>query len=187
VATRATPLPPAERRASILRAVAPLLAEQGEGVTTKRLAEIAGVSEGTIFNVFDDKDDLIDAVVESVLDPEPLEQALAGIDPADAFEAQLVVATGLLQRRMIEIWRLFASLGARAHRHPRQIPTSPALTAIFASQPDRVTLPPDEAARRLRAVTMALTHPLMSPRPASPAEIVDAFLFGAASYRRRSR
>jgi AcrR family transcriptional regulator len=158
-----------------------LLAEHGEGVTTKRLAESAGVSEGTIFNVFDDKDELIDAVVDAVLDPQPLEEALAQIDPAEAFEARLIVATDLLQRRMIDIWRLFASLGARAHRHPREIPLSPALTEIFATEPHLVRLAPADAARRLRAMTMALTHPLMSPRPAPPAEIVDAFLYGAAT------
>jgi AcrR family transcriptional regulator len=181
VAIRATPLPPAERRAAILHAVSPALIEHGEGVTTKRLAEIAGVSEGTIFNVFDDKDDLIDAVVDAVLDPEPLEIALARIDPAQPFEARLIAATELVQQRMIEIWRLFAALGARGHRHPRELPQSPGLTAIFASEPHRVRAAPADAARRLRAMTVTLTHPLMAPEPATPAEIVDAFLHGVAT------
>ena len=126
MAIRATPLPPAERRAAILRAVSPALIEHGEGVTTKRLAEIAGVSEGTIFNVFDDKDDLIDAVVDAVLDPEPLEIALARIDPAQPFEARLIAATELVQQRMIEIWRLFAALGRAATGIHASSPRAPA-------------------------------------------------------------
>ena len=179
--TRATPLPPAERRAAIVRAVGPLLAELGEGVTTKQLAHRAGVSEGTIFNVFDDKEDLMEAVIDAALDPEPLELALQGIDPSLGFESRLLAATELVQRRMIEIWRLFAALGPRTHRQPRELPQSPGLAAIFAAEPHRLRVTPEEAARRLRAITITLTHPMMAPQSATPAEIVETFLHGVAS------
>ena len=81
--TRAAPLPPAERRAAVVRAVAPLLLEHGAGITTKQIAHGAGVSEGTIFNVFADKDELIEAVIEAALDPQPLEERFGG-DRRDA-------------------------------------------------------------------------------------------------------
>src|SRR6187402_2598174 len=119
--TRATPLPPAERRAAIVQAVAPLLLEHGAGLTTKQIAHGAGVSEGTIFNVFADKDELIEAVIEAALDPQPLEQRLAAIDPAQPFDIRLVAATELVQRHVMHIWRLIAALGPRTHRRPHQL------------------------------------------------------------------
>ena len=40
--------------------------------------------------------------------------------------------------------------------------------------------PPAEAARLLRSLTLASTHPLLCPRPRPPAQIVELFLHGAA-------
>jgi AcrR family transcriptional regulator len=179
--TRAAPLPPAERRAAIVRAIGPLILEHGAGVTTKEIAQGAGISEGTIFNVFADKDELIQAVVEAALDPQPLEEQLAEIDSAQPFEARLEAATELVQRQMMHIWRLLAALGPRMHRRPDQLPQSPGLVAIFAAEPERVRVSPAIAARRLRAMTVTLTHPFMTSEPATPEEIVDAFLHGVAS------
>ena len=70
---RASALPPDERRSMIVAATLPLLLEHGEMVTTRQIAEAAGIAEGTIFRVFADKDELIAAVIEAALDPEPLE------------------------------------------------------------------------------------------------------------------
>jgi len=184
--TRAAPLPPAERRAMIVRSVAPLVLEHGAGVTTKQIAHRAGVSEGTIFNVFADKDELLEAVIEDALDPQPLEDQLAAIDASQPFETRLVTATELVQRRMMHVWRLLAALGPRMHRRPHQLPQSPGLAAIFASEPGRVHIEPADAARRLRAMTVTLTHPMMTSEPATPAEIVDAFLHGVATRTEKS-
>jgi AcrR family transcriptional regulator len=71
-AGRAAPLPPDERRAAILMAVRPVLLARGAAVTSRELAEAAGVAEGTLFRVFTDKVTLI------------REAVLAAIDPADA-------------------------------------------------------------------------------------------------------
>jgi AcrR family transcriptional regulator len=155
--------------------------EYGSAVTTKQIAQRAGVSEGTIFNVFADKDELIEAVIEAALDPHPLEQRLAAIDAEQPFEVRLVAATELVQRHMVHVWRLIAALGPRSHRRPHQLPQSPGLAAIFETQPGRVRVEPAVAARRLRAMTVTLTHPLMTPEPATPEEIVDAFLHGVAT------
>jgi AcrR family transcriptional regulator len=179
--TRATPLPPAARRASIVDAVAPLLIERGTAVTTKQIAHSAGISEGTIFNVFADKDELIDAVIEAALDPEPLERRLATVDAGLPFEDRLIAATEAVQLQMMHIWRLLAALGPRTHRQPRRIPLSEGLVAIFASEPDRVRVDPASAARRLKAMTLTLTHPLLTDEPATPDEIVDTFLRGVAT------
>ncbi|HYD08975.1 MAG TPA: helix-turn-helix domain-containing protein, partial [Acidimicrobiales bacterium] len=82
--TRAPALPAEERRRAILDATLPLLIERGSAVSTKQIAEAAGIAEGTIFRVFPDKDSLVRAAVELAFDPEPTEQALAAIDATQA-------------------------------------------------------------------------------------------------------
>ena len=46
---RAAPMAPDERRRAIVDVVVPLLLQHGDGVTTKQIAEAAGIAEGTIF------------------------------------------------------------------------------------------------------------------------------------------
>ena len=52
---RAAPMAADDRRQAIVDAVVPLLLEQGGDVTTRQIAEAAGIAEGTIFRVFPDK------------------------------------------------------------------------------------------------------------------------------------
>src|ERR1700730_9179034 len=88
---RASVMPPDERRAMIVAATLPLLMEGGEMVTTRQMADAAGIAEGTIFRVFADKDAVITAVVDAALDVGPLERAIEAIDRTqpldDALEA----------------------------------------------------------------------------------------------------
>lgn len=178
---RAAPLPPEERRAAIVAAVLPLLIEQGSVVTSRQLAQAAGVSEGTIFNVFGDKDALVAAVVQTALDPAPFERAIAAIERSAPLEERLARAVTLIQRRVADVWRLLTQLGPQ-HRPqpPRPLPESPALADLLAAEPGRLRLPPAEAARLLRSLTLACTHPMLASAPRPPAQIVELFLHGAA-------
>ena len=58
---------PDERRAAVLDAAIPLLMENGIGVTTRQIADAAGVAEGTLFRVFDDKRALLVSAVGRAL------------------------------------------------------------------------------------------------------------------------
>jgi AcrR family transcriptional regulator len=185
---RAAPLPPEERREAIVDAVTPLLIERGDDVTTRELAQAAGVAEGTIFSVFEDKDAVFDAVLDAVLDPRPFERAVAelreaGID--ETFPELLKEATALMQQRFGNIWRIVSTIGHR-HDRPRQtLPDSEALTELIAAHPDRLRMPPRDAARLLRSLTFACSHPLLTAEPSTPAEIVDLFLHGVGYEERR--
>jgi AcrR family transcriptional regulator len=179
---RASMLPPEERRSMIVQATIPLLVEHGEMVTTRQIADAAGIAEGTIFRVFADKDELIRAVLEAVFDPEPLDDAIRGIDPSLAFGAGLRHIVDLVQTRAIEIWRIASSVGPRFHdvARPGTVVSAP-LVAWLSSHRDQLRIPPADAARLLRALTIALTHPSLAEEPMSPKRIVDLFLNGAGA------
>jgi len=176
---RATAMPPDERRAAIVAAVRPLLLEHGERVTSRQIAEAAGIAEGTIFRVFADKDELLRAVLEVALDAAPLERALAAIPREGDLEQRLVAATRIIQRRVVDIWELVSALGAVGRQESGKPPeTSSALTALFAADAERFRVEPAEAARLLRAITLSMTHPMIAVEQASPEEIVALLLRG---------
>jgi AcrR family transcriptional regulator len=164
----------------IIDAALPLLLARGETVTTHEIAKAAGIAEGTIFRVFDSKDALIEAVIERVLDSEPIERTLAGIDSDLDLETTVTQVVELFQRRVFDTWQLMSSVGPRFRHDRRPSFDSPALVGLFAAYGDELVVPPDRAARVLRAITIAMTHPLMAPEPARPADVASQFLYGVA-------
>ena len=163
----------------IVDATIPLLIEHGDRVTTKQIAEAAGIAEGTIFRAFGDKDEVIAAVVEAALDPAPLEAALAAIPTAQPIEEWLSAAVVILQQRVIDIWRLASSVGTRFHEMARRpVADSDALTRVFTGYRAQITVEPVVAARLLRALTLSVTHPMLVGEPMSPDELVELFLHG---------
>ena len=75
--TRARPLPPAERRASLIAATRQLILDHGPDVTTRQVAEAAKVAEGTLFRVFPTRRDLIAATIADHLSSERLTDIFA--------------------------------------------------------------------------------------------------------------
>lgn len=176
---RAPSLPPAERRAAIIETTIPLFFEHGEQVTTRQIADAAGIAEGTIFRVFDDKQELLAATLETILDRDSIDDALATIDPDLDFEAQLVAATALIQQRISDVWNLLSGLGSDLRsRVARPMPDSDELVAILATHGDRLSVDPTQAARLLRALTLSLTHPMVAGEVHAATDIVHFFLNG---------
>jgi AcrR family transcriptional regulator len=173
-----------ERRAAIIAATLPLLLERGTNISTRQIAETAGIAEGTIFSVFPDKDAVVQAVVDAALDPEPTERELAAIDPALPYEERLIEAVTIMQRRAHRIWPLMASVG-KSHAHGTAPADFAALRQIVAAGQARLRTDPATAARQLRAVTLAVSNPvLFSGDPMTAREIVTVFLHGILADRR---
>jgi AcrR family transcriptional regulator len=181
VRRRAAALPPDERRSMIISTTIPLLIEHGDMVTTRQIADAAGIAEGTIFRAFSDKDELLDAVIDAALDPAPLELALATIDVGLPLNEIVARAAELAQRRVVEIWRLVSSLGTRFHdRRKGPMVDSPALARLLEPYRDELAFPSKVAARMLRGIVFAMSHPMMVEKPSSPREIAEVFLHGVS-------
>src|SRR5579864_1889929 len=97
---RASALPPDERRTAIVNATLPLLLHNAGMVTTRQIADAAGIAEGTIFRVFADKDAVFAAVVDAALDVGPLELAIALIDRDQPLDVALEAAIAIMQQRV---------------------------------------------------------------------------------------
>ena len=112
---RASPLPPDERRAQILRVTEPLVLEHGARVTTRQIAEAAGLAEGTLFRLYPTKHALLHDVVLAVLDPADACAELAGIDPELPLATRLEQAVTAMQHQMSRIGSLMSAMRDLLH------------------------------------------------------------------------
>lgn len=189
---RAAPLPPDQRRAAIVAATEPLLLARGTDVSTREIAEAAGIAEGTLFRVFPTKEAVIEAVFAEVFAAAPGRAELARIDLTADLESRVADAAAVLQRRAR---RMFALIHATGYRRPgppgRWGPNSPdralaiaAVAAVLEPDADRLRVPPEQAAAQLTALVMSLTHPMLSgsgfcaAAQDDPGEIARLLLYG---------
>ncbi|MEU4538965.1 TetR/AcrR family transcriptional regulator [Streptosporangium sp. NPDC023825] len=184
---RATPLPPDERRAALVASTLSLVLAEGPDVSTRQIAQAAGVAEGTIFRVFTTKDELVNAAVASAFDSAPLLDELEAVDRTAPLDVRLVAAVEILQRRTARIFRVVDAIGLKAVEAGRNHQSlseessliRQALTDLIEPARDRLRFEPREAARRLHLLTISFTHPrLVENDPVAASEIVSMLLDG---------
>ncbi|MGS2645483.1 TetR family transcriptional regulator [Streptosporangium sp. LJ11] len=184
---RAAPLPPDERRAALIASTLSLVLAEGPDVSTRQIAQAAGVAEGTIFRVFTTKDELVNAAVTSAFDSSPLLDELEAVDRTAPLDVRLVAAVEILQRRTARVFRVVDAIGLKAVEAGRNHQSlseesaliQQALTDLIEPARDRLRLEPHEAARRLHLLTVAFTHPrLVENDPVAAPEIVSMLLDG---------
>ena len=182
---RATPLSPDERRRALVDATLPLLRTHGAGVSTRQIAEAAGVAEGTIFRAVPSKDDLINEAVAEALDPGRLVERLRRAASDPDLEASVTGVVGVLQEHSRDTRLLFtiAQQPGTACRDPHATPrqVKAALADLLAPFADRLTLDPASAAGVIMGLSFgsALAALTGGPTP-SPAQVAGVLLHGIA-------
>jgi AcrR family transcriptional regulator len=196
---RAAPMTPDDRRRAIIEAVRPLLIEHGDRLTTRLIAEAAGVAEGTIFRVFADKDELMHAVAVETLNPadarEHLQQALT--DCVDLPAKVRVTAELMLSRsdQVVAVLMAMRRHWLAAHAGPApgggEPPGPPEfivqshqallerLTEVFEPHRDELSVAPERAALLLRTLVLGSRNPGVRPEDRLTAdEVADVLLHG---------
>ncbi|MEU6184250.1 TetR/AcrR family transcriptional regulator [Streptomyces coeruleorubidus] len=187
---RAPAMSPEQRREMIIQTAIPLITEYGSAVTTAKIARAAGIGEGTIFRVFTDKDELLQACMAEALSPEHAVRELDAIDVSQPLPGRLAEAAEALQAHMDRMGAILGSMGHRGGKHPgtvRGAGRTESTTRIRAAlaellEPDKAGLrrPPEQIAALF--IGLLFTQPRTEDEPdLTPQELVEVFLHGALS------
>lgn len=186
---RAPALPAAERRIALIEATLPLLHEHGRSVTTRQIADAAGVAEGTIFRVFNSKDELIDEAVLHAFRSSTFVAQLEEVDPGLPLRERLLAITRLLQERYISTFGLIRALGTMGppavvkadHGRHEDWRRHVDLAMVRLVEPDAALLrvPAARLVNTLRLLTLGGSNSHMNMGDLlAPEEIVDTVLVG---------
>ncbi|RKS74290.1 TetR family transcriptional regulator [Actinomadura pelletieri DSM 43383] len=194
---RAPGMSPERRREMIVRTALPLVAEHGTAVTTGQIARAAGIGEATIFRVFADKNELLDACVAEALRPDHVLAEIAEIPLDRPLRARLAEVGAAVEAYLDRMGMILGALRATGRRErpapptpgepgPAQLDRDTAMTRtrdaiaeLFEPDRDRLRLPPAQLASLFLGLLFARSRPHTGPDAPSIEEYLDVFLHGA--------
>ena len=180
-----------DRRESILDAAMPLLKQQGAEVTTKQIADAAGIAEGTIFRAFEDKQGLINAAVARYMDPEPTLVILRAIDTSLPLKDKVAAVVDVTSARFRGVVGIMSAVGihhgppsgmANPHHEHGHVPSSqPVTEALFEPDAEQLRMTPSDAVHFIRMLCFANSIPTIAgDRDLGTTDLVDFILRGIA-------
>ncbi|RMI46076.1 TetR/AcrR family transcriptional regulator [Streptomyces triticirhizae] len=186
----------------IVAAAVPLLVEHGAAVTTSRIARAAGIGEATVFRVFRDKDEVLAACVNEVVNPDHVLRELAAIPPERPLAERLVEAAEALRAHLSRLVTMLGALTTSGYQPERRGGPGPggppgrgttresdmtavrdaiveAVVELIRPDRERLRLP----AERLAAIFVGSLSNQFAPGAANaavdPEELVSVLLHGA--------
>jgi AcrR family transcriptional regulator len=185
---RARPMSHEERRSELTDVTLRLLRVHGRAVTTRHIAEAAGIAEGTIFRAFVSKDELIDAAVARAFEPGDLVARIEEIDREQPLRDRLLKVVAILQQRFRATFGLMQKMelvGPPAHVHDSDTVIAwrtrlgALLTDVVGDDAEQLTVPVDEFIHVLRLLAFAGSHDKIADgRLMTPEQVVDTVLLG---------
>ncbi len=160
---------PEERREAIIAATLPLLLDRGPDISSREIAQAAGVAEGTIFRVFETKQDLIHATIHAALSPDAALDALAALPAGQSLSDRVAAVLDVLRANTARTRSLFATLFGKEGGPP--------------PHPGKPPGNPHDARQRIFTGTAAALEPytdLLRISPAAAARILSALAFTAS-------
>ncbi|NVI86495.1 TetR/AcrR family transcriptional regulator, partial [Actinomadura sp. BRA 177] len=109
---------PQRRREMIVRTALPLVAEHGTAVTTGQIARAAGIGEATIFRVFADKDELLDACLAEALRTDHVLAEIEAIPLGQPLPARLAEASTAIEAYLVRMGMVIGALHATGRGLP---------------------------------------------------------------------
>ncbi len=181
-------MPPEQRRAAIIDAAVELLDDNGPELTTRMVAEAAGVAEGTLFRVFPTLPDLLGATYTEFLSHERLMAHLATVELGITLESRTL---GCVRGIVDYFTHIHAVLPPPRHEtvdQPHAICVREAHTQRFvdlrdwvvnaiAPHADELTVTPETYSHYLKALSMGLA--MARPGGLTPEDLTRFALDGA--------
>lgn len=169
--------------------------------STTQIAREAGVAEGTIFNVFETKEALLEEALATAFCPAAFLERVARIDPDQSLRSRLVHLVELMAERFRsafayleaygrsgppDVWDHSECIAAGEHQPGRSRIASPdntavtrAMAEVFRQDAAQLRVTPAELVAYSRLLTFSGSHPgITDGKVLSPQEIVNVVLDG---------